>query len=447
MIHGGPFGVDNDSWEESWAYPVNLVAQRGAFVLRPNYHGSSSYGLKFAESIAGGKYYDLPLEDIDKGVDALIARGMVDPAKLATTGWSNGAILSAALIVKDQRYKAASLGAGGAEWVADWGACEFGLSFSNYYLGKSPLEDPQLYLKMAPLYQFDKIKTPTIIFQGDSDRAVPPHHGWAQFRVLQQLGKVDVRFIQFPGEPHSLEKLAHQRRKLTEELAWLDKYLFTSYKEDNLALKSGSPLALALKRKGAKRDGTRYGVRVKGVLVPETVAFEGLQVGRFEVTLAQYAAFDKNYKVEPGKENYPMTGLTFEQAQAYCRWLTLQTGETYRLPTEEEGSVLYEDRDKDGENTLDHWAGYKVNPDDARRLQDQAKELDGRAPLLREVGQFKGEGDDPVFDLGGNAAEWVHAARDKGKVMGGSAATPADDRGGIPCPPEYVGFRVIKVKP
>src|SRR5262249_9035718 len=28
MIHGGPFGVDNDAWEETWAYPVNLVAQR-----------------------------------------------------------------------------------------------------------------------------------------------------------------------------------------------------------------------------------------------------------------------------------------------------------------------------------------------------------------------------------------------------------------------------------
>lgn len=35
--------------------------------------------------------------------------------------------------------------------VSDWGACEFGEAFDRYYFGKSPLEDPQLYIKMAPL--------------------------------------------------------------------------------------------------------------------------------------------------------------------------------------------------------------------------------------------------------------------------------------------------------
>src|SRR5262249_7999507 len=51
MIHGGPAGADFDSWEESWAYAANLFCQRGAFVLKPNYHGSSNYGLKWLESI------------------------------------------------------------------------------------------------------------------------------------------------------------------------------------------------------------------------------------------------------------------------------------------------------------------------------------------------------------------------------------------------------------
>ncbi len=445
MIHGGPFGADYDSWEESWAYPANLVCSKGAFVLKPNYHGSSAYGLKFAESIAGGKYYDLPLEDIEKGVDFLIGKGLVDPGKLGTMGWSNGAILSTALIVRNQRYKAACVGAGGAEWVADWGACEFGLSFSNYYFGKSPIEDPQLYLKLAPLYHFDRVRTPTLIFQGDADRSVPPHHGWAQFRVLQQLGKTDVRLVMFPGEPHSIGKLPHQRRKLTEEQAWFEKYLFGSLKEDNPALKTGSPLAAALKLKDVKRDGSRYGVKVKGVLAPETVEFSGLHLGRFEVTRAQYAEFDKNYKVEPGKENYPIAGLPFTKAEEYVAWLSKQTGEVYRLPDEEDAAVLYEDREADGENTLDYWAGYALNPEDAARLRDKVKELGAGAPLLREVGKFKGTGkDDPVFDLGGNAAEWVLVEKGKGKPMGRCAACPADEKGSPTPPAEYVGFRVIK---
>ncbi len=446
MPHGGPFGADLDAWDDNWAYPANLFAQRGAFVFKPNYHGSSNYGLAWAESLAGGKYYELPLVDIERGVEALVARGLVDPARVGTMGWSNGAILSAALLTRNPGYRAASLGAGGAEWVGDWGVCEFGCSFSNYYFGKSPLEDPQLYIKMAPLYRFDKVRTPTILFQGDADRAVPPHHAWSQFRTLQSLGKVDVRLLIFPQEEHALKKLAHQRRKLQEELAWFDKHLFRSAKEDNLALKDGSPLALALKRKAARRDGARYGAAEKGALIPETVAFEGMRVGRFEVTAAQYAQFDKGYRVEAGKENWPATGVPFERARAYCRWLSEQTGRKYRLPTEEESETLYEEGEADGENTLDHWAGYAVNPEDAARLREKVKELGGRAPLLSEVGRFKGEGEvDLVFDLGGNAAEWVATEDGKGRAAGGCAELPADGKVARRSPvPEYIGFRVVR---
>ena len=34
-IHGGPQGSDKDLWGESWAYPIQLLTQRGSFVLRP----------------------------------------------------------------------------------------------------------------------------------------------------------------------------------------------------------------------------------------------------------------------------------------------------------------------------------------------------------------------------------------------------------------------------
>jgi dipeptidyl aminopeptidase/acylaminoacyl peptidase len=445
MIHGGPAGADQDRWSESWSRAPNLMCQRGAFVLRPNYHGSSNYGLKFVESIANGKYYEYPLIDIEKGVDALIARGLVDPDKLGTLGWSNGAILSTALIVHSQRYKAASAGAGGAEWVGDWGACEFGMSFSNYYFGKSPLEDPQLYIKMAPLYQFGKVRTPTLLIHGTADRAVPVHDGWAQYRALQQHSKAKVRFVLLPGEAHSLSKLVHQRRKLEEELAWFDRHLFKTIKNDLAALKPDSPLAMALKLKGARRDGNRFGVIEKGVLIPETVKHQGLMIGRFEVTRAQYALFDKSYKFEPGTDNYPANCVTFEKAQAYCAWLSKQTGQTYRLPNADESNTLYEGTSA-AENTLDYWAGYAVNPEDSARLRDKIKELGGAAPLLKEVGSFKGAGKEEfVFDLGGNVAEWTVAKDGKGKIMGGSADLPADPKLGKRQPAaEYIGFRVVK---
>src|SRR5208337_2459233 len=120
-IHGGPTGSDKDFWVNSWAYPLPLLTQRGAFVLQVNYHGSNNYGLQWVESICCGKYYDLETPDINAGVDYLIERGLVDPDKVATMGWSNGSILSTSMLVTyPDRYKVASVGAGDVEWISDW---------------------------------------------------------------------------------------------------------------------------------------------------------------------------------------------------------------------------------------------------------------------------------------------------------------------------------------
>ena len=454
MIHGGPAAADLDMWDESWAYAPNLYCQRGAFVFRPNYHGSSYYGQKFMESIAGGKYYELEVPDIEKGVDHLIAKGLVDADKLGVIGWSNGAILGIELTVATTRYKAASVGAGDVDWVSDWGNCEFGESFDHFYFGKTPLDDPKLYQSKSPFYRLPKCKTPTLIFFGTDDRTVPTQQVWMHYRGLQQLGKTDVRFVLFPGEKHSPKKLVHQRRKLQEELAWFDKHLFQTPKEESEALKDDSPLAAALKREAAARDKNRVGMLVKQTLVPEIVEHEGKSIGRFEITRAQYQAFDAKYPLGNGVDNYPATGITFEQAKAYCMWLSKANGSTYRLPTVEEGDDLYGKTDAT-ENTLDHWAGYAVNPDDAKKLLKKIESLGTqsllfeqtgvKAPLVREVGKMKAVGEAGVFDLGGNVAEWVTTENGKGKLMGGSADQPADAKtlnwdAGL----EYRGFRVVR---
>lgn len=441
-IHGGPQYHDQDIWYDTWESPINLLAQRGAFILRPNYHGSTGYGLKFAESIANGKYYELPLADIEAGVDALIKRGIVDRAKVATMGWSNGAILSMALLTHSDRFVAASAGAGGIEWVSDWGTCAFGGAFDEYYFGASPIEDPQKYIKLSPLYKIENVKAPVIMFQGTEDTNVPPHHGWVQYRALQQTGKT-VRFIRFPGEPHGLEKPSHQKRKVEEELAWFDQYLFGTAKPKDEFLKEDSPLRTALRRRAAKRQNGVFGEIQKSVLVPEVVAINGKDVGRFEVTRAQFAQFDPAYRTG-GKPNFPASGVTFEKATAYCEWLSRLTGRKYRLPTETEGKEMYTDRDGP-ENTLDYWAGYTPNPEDTERLVKKASEL-GRDGLLMEVGSFGPDGlDADIFDLGGNVAEWVLASPSTGKLMGGSADKPLDRKSAErPALPEYVGFRVIR---
>jgi dipeptidyl aminopeptidase/acylaminoacyl peptidase len=449
MIHGGPHGADFDQWSESWAYPTNLICERGAFVLKPNYHGSSNYGLKFGESIAG-KYYELEVPDIEKGVDYLIAKGLVDPNRLGTMGWSNGSILSIALTTfgaNPRKYKVLGAGAGDVDWTSDWGNAHFGASFDNYYFGKSPLDDPQLYIQKSPFFKLDKVRVPTIIFFGTQDTNVPTQQGWMHYRALQQEGETPVRFVLFPGEPHGLQKLSHQRRKVEEELLWFDKHFFRTYQQENEAFKKDSPLALVFKQAAFKKTGALYGEFANGKLIPETVKYGDLkfEIGRFEITRAQFAAFDPDYKFEPGTENHPANGVTFEQAKAYCDWLSKLTGQPYRLAQADEIAALYESA-KTGENTLDYWAGYKVNPDDAARLQMKLRQLPGAAPLLKTVGSFKGLGEEElVFDLGGNVAEWAVGKDGRGVALGGSADQPQDEKRGVrQAASSYIGFRVVK---
>lgn len=79
------------------------------------------------------------------------------------------------------------------------------------------------------------------------------------------------------------------------------------------------------------------------------VSLPAFRLGRYPVTTAQYAEFVRQTKTSPPKKprwlgltpprqllDHPVTGVSWLEAQAYCRWLSEQTGRAYRLPTEAE---------------------------------------------------------------------------------------------------------------
>lgn len=441
-IHGGPAGVDRDTWTLDWAEPLLLWRERGLFVLEVNYHGSTGYGLEWVESIGGGRYYELEIPDLEAGVDAMIARGLADPERLGTVGWSNGGILSAELITRTDRYRVASIGAADVEWISDWANVDFGASFDNYYFGGPPWEMPDVYVAKSPFFRLEEVTTPTLVLTGTDDRNVPPHQSWSLFRALQQIGVAPVRLVLFPDEPHGLTEVAHQRRKIEEELAWLDRYLFGDTGAEPTAVPEGSLLAGLLGRAVAARtDDGALGWIVDGTLVPETVGFEGLEIGRFEVTCSQWAAFEPASGGCAGDVDLPVTGVSFDRAQAYVRWLAGITGRPFRLPTAAEAERLAAKAGTDG-NTLDRWLGLTANPDDVERVEAALERL-SPAALLRPVGHSGGDGDPVVFDLDGNAAEWAVGEHGAGVVVGPSADRPADPLGTTPAGKAYTGLRVV----
>jgi dipeptidyl aminopeptidase/acylaminoacyl peptidase len=452
-IHGGPSGVDLDVWRLSWTVFPGLWAQRGAFVFRPNYHGSGHHGLEFVESIKG-RYYELEIPDIVNGVEHLVDQGLVDRDSLGVMGWSNGAILAIQLTVEHpDLFRVSAPGAGDVNWISDYGNCAFGVRFDDSYFRGPPWEHLDHYIEKSPLFELDQVRTPTLIHHGEEDRAVPTQQGWEFYRAMQQMGHAPVRFLLYPGEPHGLREISHQRRKMEEDLKWFDTYLFgTTSMQERVAerpIPDDAPLAYLARRSAIAETNGRYGVMTNGVLVPEMAEFgDSLMVSRFEITRAQYQAFQSGYAVDPTTTNLPANGLSAENAEAYVAWLREQTGRDVRLPTAHEMKRLRQAAGS-AENNLTHWIGHTPTPDEMPRIQAH---LDAHAPddvLMpvgnRPPGHADGDRAPLLFDLDGNVAEWARTDDGTLRPMNSSAVTFHDPQAAVQSPPPaaFVGLRVV----
>ncbi len=374
---------------------------------------------------------------------------------MGVKGWSNGAILTTMLTVRyPDMFKVATPGAGDVNWTSDFGTCAFGVTFDQSYFDGAPWDDRDgnffnmNYITKSPLFEMEKVKTPTLIFHGSEDRAVPRDQGWEYYRALQQVDQAPVRFLWFPGQPHGLQKITHQLRKVKEEIRWFDTYLWGTYTPDNEAFKEGSPLAELLKKQKAIHQSGIYGEMKGDNLIPEVIKVkeDSISIGRFEVTNAQYAAWKKDHKYETVYANRPVTEVSFEDAKNYAKWLSSVTGKTYRLPNEEEAESLQKTAKKAAvsENVLNHWAGYEINILDVNEFREKLEEVS--QSMLMNVGSFKGTkvGEATIYDLGGNAAEYYSGKDGKPEIYGYSAVSYVDEYGEVKKPAEeYIGFRVV----
>jgi dipeptidyl aminopeptidase/acylaminoacyl peptidase len=449
LLHGGPAGVDPDFFTERWSNYPHVLASKGTFVLKVNYHGSGNYGLEWVESIKE-HYYELEVPDILTGIDNLVAQGNVDDEALGIMGWSNGAILAIACCVESDRFKALCAGAGDVNWTSDYGNCAFGAAFDNAYFGGPPWERQEVYIDKSPLFRMQQLTTPTLIMFGEKDTSVPVSQGWEHFRAMQQIGQAPVRFLLFPGAGHGLRKPSHQKRKMEEELAWFNRHLFQAHQQPNEAFDNNSQLARAVEKSRVKMVGYLIGQELRASIVPEIVELEGIRVSRFELTRAQFSAFDPNFSYPPGTDNHPVNEISLPLAQAYCLWLSDKTGRRYRLPTEDEMNKLTAAAQSNlaHENNLEYWIGYRPTPEELELLRPTIEKLEESRLLIEPVGSFrpvKSTDGSGVYDLGGNVAEWVTSEDGRGNIKGLSAVSLRDKLGGYSRPPlSYVGFRVVE---
>jgi dipeptidyl aminopeptidase/acylaminoacyl peptidase len=223
-IHGGPTGVSQPRYLPSdYAYPVQSFLAKGALVLEPNYRGSAGYGAKFralnVRNLGVGDMWD-----VMSGVDSLIAKGLVDPNRLAAMGWSQGGYISAFLTTHTNRFQAISVGAGISDWATYYVSTDI-TPFTPQYLHATPWDDPQIYAKTSPITTIKQAKTPTLIQHGSLDRRVPVPDAFELYRGLLDQ-HVDARLILYTGFGHGIDKPKSGLALLQANWDWFNHYLW-----------------------------------------------------------------------------------------------------------------------------------------------------------------------------------------------------------------------------
>ncbi len=222
VAHGGPTGAHTDGYRVAYGDGGENFAGEGWAVLYPNPRGSTGYGEKFTQANfndwGGGDY-----RDIMTGVDAMIARGIADPDKLAFQGWSYGGYMTAWVVSQTSRFKAAMMGAGIPDLVSMYNTNDIPNYLGTFFGGIPSKETLPLYNARSAITYVDKVTTPLLILHGGSDQRVPIGQPMEYFRALKDRGKT-VELVFYPREGHGFQEYYHQLDRLQRQHDWITKY-------------------------------------------------------------------------------------------------------------------------------------------------------------------------------------------------------------------------------
>jgi dipeptidyl aminopeptidase/acylaminoacyl peptidase len=218
LIHGGPNGQD----EHSFSFDQELFVAQGYVVLAVNYRGSSGRGSAFQKAIYAD-WCNKEVIDLIGAVDEAIRAGIADPERMGLGGWSYGGILTDATIAVDQRFKAATSGAGSSLQLTMYATDQYILQYEQELGPPWKGLEPWLKVSWAFLHA-DRIKTPTLFMCGEKDFNVPIAGSEQMYEALKSRG-IDTQLIVYPGQFHGITMPSYVRDRLERRLAWYNKYL------------------------------------------------------------------------------------------------------------------------------------------------------------------------------------------------------------------------------
>jgi dipeptidyl aminopeptidase/acylaminoacyl peptidase len=213
-----PLVVDPYSnWRNGFNGTVSLgnyfFVKQGYAVFFPDHRAPMIQPLSgFGEDYVGRSLerdpVDVLVDDVMSGVNNLLRRGIADPARMYLYSTSNGASAINQLLTRTNVFRAAVSHAGVADWLAyyeEQKARQADVLIAGFLGGRKPEDSPDLYRRISPIYQAEKIKTPLLLAVGEKD--VRRTDTQRFYEALQKAG-APVELVTYPEEGHEFSNAA-----------------------------------------------------------------------------------------------------------------------------------------------------------------------------------------------------------------------------------------------
>ncbi|MCU1456959.1 MAG: dipeptidyl aminopeptidase/acylaminoacyl peptidase [Actinomycetia bacterium] len=197
LLHGGPTDQALVDWQARRAFFLD----RGWVVFTPNARGSTGYGREYRDAMNGG-WGEVDVDDVAAGIDAMVTRGVADPARVAVMGGSAGGYSALMLCVRHPQLLRAAVSLYGVTDLLGLaaGTWRFESRYLDLLVGPLP-QEAERYRARSPINRAAEIRTPLLLLQGDADEVVPLAQTRALVDALEQAA-VPVEHHVYESEGH-----------------------------------------------------------------------------------------------------------------------------------------------------------------------------------------------------------------------------------------------------
>ena len=217
--HGGPISNYGDRFSPE----ILLYSAAGYVVFYPNPRGSTSYGEEFGNLL----YRNYPgddYHDVMDGVDRLLELGYIDKNNLFVTGGSAGGIMTAWIVGKTKRFRAAAVIKPVMNWISKTLVADNYFYYANSRYKGQPWENFEEYWKFSPISLVGNIETPTMVMVGTYDLRTPPSEAKQLYHALK-IRKIETVYVEIPEAYHGIASKPSQLiTKIDHILYWFKKY-------------------------------------------------------------------------------------------------------------------------------------------------------------------------------------------------------------------------------